>query len=227
MSAVALVEPSRAWLAEFAAALARGWSPHTERDVSAEQLAELRADPEAFLAELVRPRRRLRLPDGTLVQRLPGFVRWIVDGAFCGTINFRYAPGTEALPSYCSGHIGYAVVPWQRRRGVATAEMASRAEEDSALGHSWELGVDLHHLVCKPCAVNREPNIAVRFDLVALQSIWIRVADGAPSRWPLRGVHHDVVTRNANEIRDGEVQHGDGIVNGHLLPLAPRCRSIE
>jgi predicted acetyltransferase len=133
MSAVALVEPSRAWLAEFAAALARGWSPHTERDVSAEQLAELRADPEAFLAELVRPRRRLRLPDGTLVQRLPGFVRWIVDGAFCGTINFRYAPGTEALPSYCSGHIGYAVVPWQRRRGVATAALRLMLREAGAV----------------------------------------------------------------------------------------------
>ncbi len=42
------------------------------------------------------------------------------DGEFCGTIGFRWQPGTSELPPYCLGHIGYSVVPWKRRRGYAT-----------------------------------------------------------------------------------------------------------
>jgi predicted acetyltransferase len=55
-----------------------------------------------------------------MVPRLPGYHRWIWDGEFCGNIGFRWQPGTEALPPYCLGHIGYAVVPWKQRRGYAT-----------------------------------------------------------------------------------------------------------
>ena len=47
-------------------------------------------------------------------------MRWIWDGEFCGSIGFRWQPGTEDLPPTCLGHIGYAVVPWKRRRGYAT-----------------------------------------------------------------------------------------------------------
>ena len=123
MSDVALVAPSRAWIDAYEAALMRGWSANAERDTSAEQLAELRADRDAFIGEMLQPRHLLRLGDGRVVPKLPGFVRWIVDGEFCGSINFRYAPGTERLPDYCAGHIGYTVVPWKRRRGVATAAL--------------------------------------------------------------------------------------------------------
>jgi predicted acetyltransferase len=42
------------------------------------------------------------------------------DGEFCGTISFRWQPGTTELPAYCLGHIGYSVVPWKRQRGYAT-----------------------------------------------------------------------------------------------------------
>ena len=52
--------------------------------------------------------------------RLPGYTRWMWDGEFCGSIGFRWQPGTEALPPYCLGHIGYSVVPWKQRRGYAT-----------------------------------------------------------------------------------------------------------
>jgi hypothetical protein len=41
-------------LPAYATALETGWSPNTTREVSGEQLAALRADPEAFLAALNR-----------------------------------------------------------------------------------------------------------------------------------------------------------------------------
>ena len=59
-------------------------------------------------------------PDGSTAKRLPGFKRWLWDGEFCGSIGLRWQPGTTALPPHCLGHIGYAVVPWKRRRGYAT-----------------------------------------------------------------------------------------------------------
>jgi predicted acetyltransferase len=60
------------------------------------------------------------LPDGSQVPRLPAFTRWIWDGEFCGSVNARWQPGTTDLPPTCPGHMGYAVVPWKRRRGYAT-----------------------------------------------------------------------------------------------------------
>ena len=69
------------------------------------------------------------LPDGTMVPRLPGYRRWMWDGEFCGTIGFRWQPGTTALPPHCLGHIGYAVVPWKRRRGYATRALAALLED--------------------------------------------------------------------------------------------------
>ncbi len=62
--------------------------------------------------------------DGTRVARLPGRILWISDGAFCGVIGFRHQPGTEDVPEGVSGHVGYAVVPWKRRRGIATRALA-------------------------------------------------------------------------------------------------------
>lgn len=80
-------------------------------------------DPAAFLAQQVDRHGKgppITLPDGSIVPRLPGFVLWLWDGEFCGSIGFRWQPGTTELPPYCLGHVGYCVVPWKRRRGYAT-----------------------------------------------------------------------------------------------------------
>lgn len=42
------------------------------------------------------------------------------DDDFCGSIGFRWQPGSAELPPHVLGHIGYSVVPWKRRRGYAT-----------------------------------------------------------------------------------------------------------
>ena len=81
----------------------------------------LRADPAAFVANMARTDGgEITDPDGTVRERLPGPILWMWEEVFCGSINLRYLPGTEALPPDVSGHVGYGVVPWMRRRGHAT-----------------------------------------------------------------------------------------------------------
>lgn len=117
---IALRIPSATLLPGYAAALEAGWSPNTMRDVSGEQLQALRADPAAFLRDLLDPDGEVDLGDGRKVPKLPFHLFWIVDGGFCGSINFRFQRGTEDLPPHCFGHIGYSIVPWKQRRGYAT-----------------------------------------------------------------------------------------------------------
>ena len=58
--------------------------------------------------------------------------RWLWDGVFCGNILLGWASGTEALPPHGLGHIGYAVVPWKRRRGYATRALGEMLQEARA-----------------------------------------------------------------------------------------------
>lgn len=122
---VKLVWPSSEYLASYVCALERGWSADNVRGKAAaeEELARIAADTAAFLASLVDREAKgepVTLPDGSKVPRLPGYRRWMWDGEFCGSIGFRWQRGTEALPPYCLGHIGYAVVPWKQGLGYAT-----------------------------------------------------------------------------------------------------------
>jgi predicted acetyltransferase len=121
---IRLIPPCRLLLDSYAAALARGWSPDMNRDVSAERLASLQADPDAFLRDLNGAATESLAFGGARPARLPFRLFWISDGEFAGTINFRHQPGTEDLPVHVSGHIGYGVVPWKQRRGYATRALA-------------------------------------------------------------------------------------------------------
>lgn len=119
-----LVAPNLGRLTQYQAALQAGWSPDTTRDVSAEQLAASRRDPAGFLADLTRQDGTIVTAAGEVRPRLPSRIFWLDDGEFCGVINLRFVPGSDALPDYVSGHTGYAVVPWKRRRGYATRALA-------------------------------------------------------------------------------------------------------
>ncbi|MFN9092377.1 MAG: GNAT family N-acetyltransferase, partial [Alphaproteobacteria bacterium] len=91
-----LVWPARAYLPSYVQALERGWSANTVRPQEAqEELARIAADPDAFLRSKVDREARgdpVQLPDGSLVRRLPGFIRWMWDGELCGSIGFRWQP---------------------------------------------------------------------------------------------------------------------------------------
>lgn len=147
-----LVRPSLALLPDYVAALERDWSPENLRVIAGarDQLARIAADPDAFLARLDDPEARgppVALPDGTLVPRFPSFARWIWDDGFCGAIGLRWQPGTSDLPPRTLGHIGYAIVPWRRRRGHATAALRLLLPEARSVGLDWlEITTDPENL---------------------------------------------------------------------------------
>lgn len=135
-----LVWPSLEYLPGYAEALRRGWSPNSARsEARLEELELIAQDPDRFVAQQVDREAEgppMTLSDGSTVSRLPGYHRWIWDGEFCGSMSFRWQPGTEALPPLCLGHIGYGVVPWKRRRGYATqALQVLLAEIDEGLSY--------------------------------------------------------------------------------------------
>jgi predicted acetyltransferase len=124
-STVTLVWPALERLRSYARALRRGWSPDNVRPVEAarEELERIASDPRGFITSMVDREARggpIVLPDGSTVPRLPGYRLWIWDGEVCGSVGFRWQPGTAELPPHCLGHVGYSVVPWKRRRGYAT-----------------------------------------------------------------------------------------------------------
>ena len=134
-----LVWPAAQYVHSFVDALQRGYSPDHMRGAAAtaEILAKIAADPAAFLAQQVDREAKgapIPLPDGTLGRRLPGYIRWLWDGEFCGSLGFRWQPGTGALPPHVLGHIGYSVVEAKRRRGYAIAALAQQLIDCRAEG---------------------------------------------------------------------------------------------
>jgi predicted acetyltransferase len=132
-----LIRPDPTHLRGYVAALKQGWSPDTTRgeEAAREALEKIRADPVGLFAVTDDPEGlgpAVKTPDGTMHARLPGLVRWMwedeADDAqepgFAGSINLRWMKGHAPLPPHVLGHIGYAVVPWKRRRGHATKALA-------------------------------------------------------------------------------------------------------
>jgi predicted acetyltransferase len=69
------------------------------------------------------------------------------DGELCGSVGFRWQPGTAALPAHVLGHVGYAVVPWKRRRGYATRALTLILDDVRAEGLPYvELTADADNL---------------------------------------------------------------------------------
>jgi len=137
-----LTPPSLDRIAGYVAALATGWSPSTTRDVSGEQLALYRQESAALIDELTRQDGEIRTAAGDLVPKLPNRVFWLDDGEFCGSINLRFRFGTDELPPHADGHVGYAIVPWKRRRGYATEALRL------ILPVAYEVGVRRLQITC-------------------------------------------------------------------------------
>lgn len=137
-----IVRPGFEHLASYVHALQRGWSPDNVQPEVARlrELSEIRNDARAFLDSFEDLEARggpITMSDGTKHNRLPGFRRWLWDGELCGSIGFRWQPGTSELPAWVPGHIGYGVVPWKRQRGYATEALRLLLIEIEPIGLEW------------------------------------------------------------------------------------------
>ena len=164
-----LVTPAQRYLLSYADALKRAWSPDNLRpEAAGEELLHIEADPDGFVAEQTDREAKgppVTLPDGTTVQRLPGIHLWMWDGEFCGSIGFRWQPGTAELPPTCLGHIGYSVVPWKRRLGYATRALADILPEARAVGLPYvELTTDASNVASRRVIEANGGTLVERFD---------------------------------------------------------------
>lgn len=106
----------------------------------------------------------ITLPDGSTVPRLPGFNKWMWDGDFCGSIGLRWQRGTNDLPHYVLGHIGFAVVPWKRRRGYATRALAALLPEARNEGLDYvELTTDETNIASQRVIIANGGKVVERF----------------------------------------------------------------
>ena len=128
-------------------------------------------DAAAFVASLDDPEGKgdpIVLPDGTTVQRLPGYHRWIWDGEFAGSIGLRWRPGAAELPPHVLGHIGYAVPEWKQGRGYATRALALLLPQARALGLPYvELTTTPDNIPSQKVITNNGGVLVERFEKAA------------------------------------------------------------
>jgi predicted acetyltransferase len=153
----------------YVAALERGWSADNMRGAAAakEELEQIQTNAAAFLERMTDREAKagpVTLPDGSLVQHIPGFRRWLWDGEFCGSIGLRWQNGTAALPSHCLGHIGFAVVPWKQGRGYAKRALSLLLPEAQAAGLPFvELTTDPENLASQRVITANGGRLVERF----------------------------------------------------------------
>jgi predicted acetyltransferase len=147
---VTLVWPGMDHLPSYRRALERGWSPDNVRGVvtARAHLEKIATDPAAFVEALVDREATsgpITLPDGSQVARLPGYQRWLWDpqapdgDGFCASFSLRWPREGAELPPHVLGHIGYSVVPWRRREGLATRGLALLLDDARAEGLAFVL----------------------------------------------------------------------------------------
>ncbi|MEQ1865663.1 MAG: GNAT family N-acetyltransferase [Micropepsaceae bacterium] len=168
-----LIVPTLDRLPAYVDALERGWSPDNVRGKPAadKQLQRIARDPVAFVHGLDDPEAKgppVTLLDGSQVPRLPGFNRWLWDGEFSGSINFRWQHGTAELPPHVLGHIGYSVVPWKQGRGYATHALKLLLPDARARGLSYvELTTDPDNIPSQKVITANGGYLVERFTKVA------------------------------------------------------------
>ncbi len=168
-----LVWPAVQYLPGYLHALRQGWSPDYLRPQTAlDELAQIDQDPTGFLlAQVDRDANGppIILPDGSTVPRLPGYKLWMWDGDFCGSIGFRWQPGTTDLPPYCLGHVGYSVVPWKQRRGYGTRALQLMLPYAKAEGLAHiELTTDVGNLASRRVIEANGGTLVERFHKAAV-----------------------------------------------------------
>jgi predicted acetyltransferase len=162
--------PSTDLLPGFIDALERGYHPSTSGAAAyaEKQLGLAKSDPDGFLKKLTHPEEDtlIELPDGKMVPRIPGFVRWMWDGNFCGQISLRWQAGTNDLPSHVLGHIGYSVVEWKRRRGYATKALGLMFPHAKSVGLDYlEITTDVDNIASQKVIEGRGGQLIEKFDM--------------------------------------------------------------
>ena len=148
-----IVRPDEVYLKSYKSGLIQAISSGTAAYIEEAQrdLSEIEADPASFLAKQEDPKALggdVKLPDGSLVPRLPGITRWMWDGQVCGSINFRWKEGSTELPPHCLGHIGYEVFSWKRNKGYASEALKQILPEAVKLGMPFvELTTNTDNLI--------------------------------------------------------------------------------
>ncbi|NUR16836.1 MAG: GNAT family N-acetyltransferase [Dermatophilaceae bacterium] len=185
---IELVRPSvdlhEAWwemVDEFAGATIHGSGYHP-RD------REVLADPQAF-AEWVDWLGRQEHPDEPLPpERVASSHRWVLDdGRLVGTVAIRHALTPSLVAE--GGHIGYAVRPAARRRGVATAALAQ------ALGVAARRGIDPVLVTCDLT------NVASARTIAACGGVLEDSRDGVLRHWIRTGATADPIGNGPIETR--------------------------
>ena len=166
---VEIVRPTELYLESYKQALIQAISSGTAAylDRAQSELLEIEADPISFLAKQEDPKALagdVKLPDGSLVPRLPGITRWMWDGQVCGSINFRWQAGSTELPTHCLGHIGYEVFSWKQNKGYASEALKQILPEAIKLGMPFvELTTDVDNLFSQKVIENNGGVLHVKF----------------------------------------------------------------